>query len=179
MARGQDFRDSIAPDSLQFKSDHFIMGKKFGRVLFLKDYPNFIKDETIARLCEFPQNLMLSIQIVPVPMEEAVADMQKRVLAVETDITRWQQKQNANHNFSAEPPYEMQQMRQEMCIRDRPGGGFAVFPAFCGGKSRRHLLYASDAGRVRYMRRRCKHGGRADGRYGCLLYTSCRKLECR
>ena len=64
MARGQDFRDSIAPDSLQFKSDHFIMGKKFGRVLFLKDYPNFLKDETIARLCEFPQNLMLSIQIV-------------------------------------------------------------------------------------------------------------------
>ena len=114
MARGQDFRDYIAPDSLQFKSDHFIMGKKFGRVLFLKDYPNFLKDETIARLCEFPQNLMLSIQIVPVPMEEAVADMQKRVLAVETDITRWQQKQNANHNFSAEPPYEMQQMRQEM-----------------------------------------------------------------
>ena len=114
MARGQDFRDSIAPDSLQFKSDHFIMGKKFGRVLFLKDYPNFLKDETIARLCEFPQNLMLSIQIVPVPMEEAVADMQKRVLAVETDITRWQQKQNANHNFSAETPYEMQQMRQEM-----------------------------------------------------------------
>ena len=114
MARGQDFRDAIAPDSLQFKSDHFIMGKKFGRVLFLKDYPNFLKDETIARLCEFPQNLMLSIQIVPVPMEEAVADMQKRVLAVETDITRWQQKQNANHNFSAEPPYEMQQMRQEM-----------------------------------------------------------------
>ena len=114
MARGQDFRDYIAPDSLQFKSDHFIMGKKFGRVLFLKDYPNFLKDETIARLCEFPQNLMLSIQIVPVPMEEAVADMQKRVLAVETDITRWQQKQNANHNFSAETPYEMQQMRQEM-----------------------------------------------------------------
>lgn len=114
MARGQDFRDYIAPDSLQFKTDHFIMGKKFGRVLFLKDYPNFLKDETIARLCEFPQNLMLSIQIVPVPMEEAVADMQKRVLAVETDITRWQQKQNANHNFSAEPPYEMQQMRQEM-----------------------------------------------------------------
>ena len=114
MARGQDFQDYIAPDSLQFKSDHFIMGKKFGRVLFLKDYPNFLKDETIARLCEFPQNLMLSIQIVPVPMEEAVADMQKRVLAVETDITRWQQKQNANHNFSAEPPYEMQQMRQEM-----------------------------------------------------------------
>ena len=114
MAHGQDFQDYIAPDSLQFKSDHFIMGKKFGRVLFLKDYPNFLKDETIARLCEFPQNLMLSIQIVPVPMEEAVADMQKRVLAVETDITRWQQKQNANHNFSAEPPYEMQQMRQEM-----------------------------------------------------------------
>ena len=29
MARGQDFLDYIAPDSLQFKSDHFIMGKKF------------------------------------------------------------------------------------------------------------------------------------------------------
>ena len=30
-------------------------------------------------------------------------------MQVETDITRWQQKQNMNNNFSANIPYEMEQ----------------------------------------------------------------------
>lgn len=114
MCKGHDFRDYICPDGLQFKNDHFSMGQKYGRVLFLKEYATFLRDGMISELCEFPQNLMLSIHVVPVPMDKAIADMQKRILGIETDITRWQQKQNANHNFSAEPPYELQQMRQEV-----------------------------------------------------------------
>lgn len=59
--RGLDFRDLICPDGLAFKAGHFEMGDKVGRVLFLKDYASYIKDEMIADLSDFPRNLMLSI----------------------------------------------------------------------------------------------------------------------
>lgn len=89
------------------------MGGKVGRVLFLKDLASFLKDDMIAELSDFSRNLMLSIDILPIPTDEAVKEIQSRILAVETDVTRWQQKQNSNNNFSAVVPYELEQMRNE------------------------------------------------------------------
>ncbi len=43
MKKGHDFRDYICPDSMEKFSDHLILGEKFCRVLFLKDYANYIK----------------------------------------------------------------------------------------------------------------------------------------
>ena len=101
MKNGYSFKDSICPDSFEFKKDYFIMGKKFGRVLFLKEYASYIKDSMIAELTELSQNLMLSIDVIPVPTDEAVREMQNRLLGVETNVTNWQRRQNANNNFSA------------------------------------------------------------------------------
>ena len=50
MRRGHNFKDSICPDSMQFKADHFEMDDKVGRVLFLKDYASFIRDDMVAKL---------------------------------------------------------------------------------------------------------------------------------
>ena len=111
--RGLDFRDLIYPDGLAFKAGHFEMGDKVGRVLFLKDYASYIKDEMIADLSDFPRNLMLSIDILPIPTDEAVREVQSRILGIETDITRWQQRQNDKNNFTASIPYELEQLRGE------------------------------------------------------------------
>lgn len=111
--KGHDFRDYICPDSLQFKSDHFEMGDKVGRVLFLREFASYIKDSMIAELSDFSRNLMLTLDILPIPTDEAVREMQNRILSIETDITRWQQKQNANNNFTASVPYELEQLRNE------------------------------------------------------------------
>ena len=111
--RGLDFRDLICPDGLAFKAGHFEMGNKVGRVLFLKDYASYIKDEMIADLSDFPRNLMLSIDILPIPTDEAVREVQNRILGIETDITRWQQRQNDKNNFTASVPYELEQLRGE------------------------------------------------------------------
>lgn len=110
---GVDFRDLICPDSISFKAGYFEMGDKVGRVLFLKDYASYLKDGMIAELCDFPRNLMLSIDILPIPTDEAVKEIQSRILAVETDVTRWQRKQNDHNNFSAVVPYELEQQRKE------------------------------------------------------------------
>ena len=108
-----DFRDLICPDSLSFKADYFEMGSKFGRVLFLKDYASYVGDEMISDLSDFSRSLMLSIDILPVPTDEAVKEVQSQILGIETDITRWQQRQNSKNNFTANVPYELEQLRNE------------------------------------------------------------------
>ena len=89
------------------------MGDRYGRVLFLRDYASYIKDDMIAELTELNRNLMLSIDIIPVPTDEAVREVENRLLGVETNITNWQRRQNANNNFSAVVPYDMEQQRKE------------------------------------------------------------------
>lgn len=113
MRKGHDFRDYICPDSLEFKADHFLMGDKVGRVLFLREYASYIKDDFVKELSDFGRRLMLSIDILPTATDEAVKEIQKRILAVETDITRWQRRANNSNNFSAAIPYDLELMRTE------------------------------------------------------------------
>jgi len=111
--KGHSFKDYICPDSFEFKKDHFVMGGKYGRVLFLKEYASYIKDSMIAELTELGVNLMLSIDVIPVPTDEAVREMQNKLLGVETNITNFTRKQNQNQNYNAVVPYDMEQQRKE------------------------------------------------------------------
>ena len=113
MKKGHDFRDYICPDSIEKNSDYLKLGEKFCRVLFLKDYASYIKDSMVTELTDFNRNMMLSIDVVPVPIDEAVREVENRLLGVETNITNWQRRQNANNNFSAVIPYDMELQRKE------------------------------------------------------------------
>ena len=82
-------------------------------MLFLKDYASYIKDSMVSELTELNRNLMLSIDVIPIPTDEAVREVENRLLGVETNITNWQRKQNQNNNFSAVVPYDMELQRKE------------------------------------------------------------------
>ena len=113
MRKGHDFKDFICPDTFEFESDCFRMGDRYGRVIFLREYAAYIKDSMVAELCELNRNMMLSVDIIPVPTDEAVREVENRLLGVETNITNWQRKQNQNNNFSAVIPYDLEQQRKE------------------------------------------------------------------
>ena len=113
MKKGSDFKDYVSPDSFEIMSDHFKIGDRFGRVIFLRDYASYIKDSMVAELTENNRDMLLSMDIVPVPTDEAVKEVESRLLGVETNITNWQRKQNMNNNFSAVIPYDMEQQRKE------------------------------------------------------------------
>lgn len=68
----------------------------------------------VAELTDLNRNLMMSIDVVPVPTDEAVREAENRLLGVETNATNWQRRQNANNNFSAQLPYDIEQQRKEM-----------------------------------------------------------------
>ena len=113
MRLGHSFKDYIAPDGMKFLSDHFELGGKVGRVLFMRKYSSYIKDDMITSMADFPRTLVLSIDLLPAPTDEAVRDGQSQIMGIESDITRWQQRQNARNNFTAVVPYELEQQRAE------------------------------------------------------------------
>lgn len=113
MKKGHDFRDFICPDTFEFESDTFKIGDRYGRVLFLREYASYIRDSMISELTQLNRNLLLSIDVIPVPTDEAVREVENRLLGVETNITNWQRRQNQNQNFSAVIPYDMELQRKE------------------------------------------------------------------
>ena len=113
MKKGHSFKDWLCPDSMEFQKDHFRIDNRWGRVLYLQDYATYIKDSLITELCDMGRSLMLSIDILPVPTDEAVKEIQNKLLGVETNAANWQRKQNAANNFSAVLPYDIEQQRKE------------------------------------------------------------------
>ena len=83
MARkGHDFKDYICPDGIEKHSDYLKLGDRYCRVLFLKDYANYIQDEIVTNLTDLDRNMMLSIDILNVPTDEAVREVENRLLGV-------------------------------------------------------------------------------------------------
>ena len=114
MARkGHDFRDYISPDSFELEKDCFRIGDRYGRVVFLRDYANYIRDDMITELCDIGASMMLSLDFIPIPTDEAVREVENRLLGVETNIANWQRRQNQNNNFSAVIPFDMEVQRRE------------------------------------------------------------------
>ena len=110
---GHSFKDYICPDTMEFERDHFKVGERFGRVLYLKDYASYIPDNMVSEFADINQDMMLSIDFIPIPTDEAVNEAQTRLLGVETNITNWQRRQNASQNFSATVPYDMEMQKEE------------------------------------------------------------------
>ena len=114
MARkGHDFKDYICPDSIEKYDDCIKLGERYARVLYLKDYANYIRDQFMIDLTELSPRMMLSIDILPVPTDEAIREVENKLLGIDTNITQWQRKQNRNYNFSAAVPYDMEMQRKE------------------------------------------------------------------
>lgn len=113
MQKGHDFKDYICPDSMERADDYIKLGDKYARVLFLKDYASYIKDSMVAELTDLNRNVMLSIDVMPIPTDEAMREVENRLLGIATNITNWQRRQNQNNNFSAVIPYDMEMQRKE------------------------------------------------------------------
>lgn len=114
MKLGHSFKDYICPDSFEFDRDCFRLGDRYGRVLFLKDYAAYLRDDILSELSGIDRPMILSIDVVPIPMDEAIRDGESRLLGVERNIVDFLRKQQQNNNFSGTIPYDMEKQRAEM-----------------------------------------------------------------
>lgn len=115
MKKGHVFKDYIVPYMPNFNNSYFTFEGKYGRVLYISHYGGYIEEEFVSRLCEVNKSFVYSMDIFAVPKDEAVREIQNKILGIETEIVNWKMKQNANNNFVTEPPYEKSQQR-EACL---------------------------------------------------------------
>lgn len=110
---GSSAKNYIAPESMEFESDYFRIGRKYGRALVLHSYPTYLKDTIVSDLCDINRSLIWSMDMIPIPTDEAVKEAESRATSVESNIAKWFQKQYANKNYAMNPPYDMEQQRAQ------------------------------------------------------------------
>ncbi len=108
MRRGHSFKDYVLPDGIEIHPDHLRIGNAYARVLYMREYATYIKDESIRNLCDMNRRLMLSMDMVFVPKPEAVRLSQNILTGLQTNAVNFTRKQRRN-NSEADIPFEMQQ----------------------------------------------------------------------
>jgi len=114
MKKGHSFKDYIAPDSMEFNKNYIKIGDKYCRTFYMREFASFIKDSMITEFMDLPKNMMLSIDMLPIPTDEAVKIINKLILGAETDKARFTRKQVNNNNFTADIPYDLEQRSKEL-----------------------------------------------------------------
>lgn len=102
MIKGHNFKDYICPDSMEIHSDYFMIGDRYARVMYLKEYASYIDDGYLQKIMSVSKNTMLSMDIYSIPTAEAVRFVQNKMLAMDTDNLNWQRRQYNNNNFAAQ-----------------------------------------------------------------------------
>ncbi|MEX1377683.1 MAG: VirB4-like conjugal transfer ATPase, CD1110 family [Eubacteriales bacterium] len=112
--KGHDFRDYICPDSMEFDKNYIKIGEKYCRNFYIREFASFIEDDMITDIMDLQKNMMLSIDILPIPTDEAVKIIEKLILGAETDKARFTRKQSQNGNFTADIPFELEMRTSEL-----------------------------------------------------------------
>lgn len=111
---GADFRDAFSPASITRHSGYLRLGGRYARALFAIDYASYVQDDLVSRLTDICPNVLISFHVVAIPTDEAEKEVQRYQDGVEAGISRWQQSQNRNNNFSAIIPYDRARQREEL-----------------------------------------------------------------
>lgn len=116
MQRMHDFKDYISPDSFSRVSnllnkggDYMIINDKYVRALYLSDYGSSISDDIVAELTSPRRTLMLSIDILDIPSDEALLSVKNHLMGQEKNIHDWEQKQNEKNSYMNSVPYDFKE----------------------------------------------------------------------
>lgn len=102
--RGHYVNNYICPWGMKFEDDYFKIGNKFGRVLFLSDYPSALEDSFIAEMTDLPKPLVLSIDLISKSPDEANRIISRIITNIEADIAKHTKKSNEAGNWNASIP---------------------------------------------------------------------------
>lgn len=111
---GHDIRTYVCPDSFDNKDDYVVIGKRYARVLIVREMASYVKDNIVSKILDINNTAMMSFSISPVSTDDAVAEVERRLMGVEKNIAAWQQRQNKHGLFSSTIPYDMEQQKNEV-----------------------------------------------------------------
>ena len=80
-------RDLISPSSIEIQSDHFRLGTKYGRTLYIYGYPRTISTGWLSPLINMDEVLDISMYIYPVDATVIMKNLRRKVTQLEADIS--------------------------------------------------------------------------------------------
>ena len=80
-------RDLISPSSIAIQSDHFRLGTKYGRTIYVYGYPRTLSTGWLSPLINIDEVLDISIYIYPVDTTVVMKNLRKKVTQLEADIS--------------------------------------------------------------------------------------------
>ena len=110
--RKTSWKDYICPDYLKFGHFDIDIHKKFGRVLFIRDWGSNLKVETLSRLMELKTNMMISVDIVPLTPESIRRFLEDSEMSSESNLDRWQRRPGADKRRFSLPPLRYKKDQQ-------------------------------------------------------------------
>lgn len=79
-------RDLISPSSIEIQSDHFRLGTKYGRTIYIYGYPRELYTGWLSPLINIDEVLDVSMYIYPVDTAIIMKNLRKKVTQLEADI---------------------------------------------------------------------------------------------
>lgn len=79
-------RDFIAPSSLELASDHFRLGTKYGRTLYVYGYPRQIYTGWLSSIINIDEVLDISMFVYPVDTQVVLNNLRKKVTQLEASM---------------------------------------------------------------------------------------------
>jgi len=109
--KGMDVKDVMAPGSFRFRPNHFEMGDKYNRVLYVKELPTTMRDNFISNLLDCPFTLSVSMHIEATETGEAIRSIKRRITSMESNKIQYKKKDKMN--FNPYIPYDLQTSLEE------------------------------------------------------------------
>lgn len=116
---GEDFRDYIAPDSMEFKRDHIVIDDRVAKCMSMSYFPQRMDDKLISTLLQQVPYIILSLDFVPVETEDAYKALADYRMKVDADKVRFNRKSVDNLDFTANVPQRTQ--KQERILNQWQG----------------------------------------------------------
>ncbi|MGN0152297.1 MAG: VirB4-like conjugal transfer ATPase, CD1110 family [Wujia sp.] len=107
-----DIRNGICPDGMEFHGNYFRMGKKYGRVLNLRQWSRNVKDDFIHELSQINTNFIITYDIIALSPEDIDSLLEDKDSDVEASVTTWSYSKNARENRAAIVPRRLKRNRK-------------------------------------------------------------------
>lgn len=89
---GISSKDVIAPPSMEFSSDYFMLGERYGRTLFIDNLPTFLNTDILPELTDVACNMLTSVHYEPIRQDKSMSLVRNQIVNIDSNVIDAQKK---------------------------------------------------------------------------------------
>ena len=102
ISKGQDFLNIIAPASIEFRNDLFILNGKYGKVMYIEDYPKTLESDIITSLSKINCTSYVTVNNELLDISGFKQEISRKYMAVGMKIESEKQRNRNNNDYLAD-----------------------------------------------------------------------------